>query len=250
MCASGNSLRIALIASMPHIFGICRSISVTSGRWFRNCSTASCPSHASATSSMSAWVPSRRAMPSRTTAWSSTARIRITVSPRHPREPRKTRACRRPGVGDRTRNAQIDLSPCSGPTQNNQFRTDPPRALPHSRQTVVPRAPLFRDFWSDPFAVVADSQTEELLLKCEFCFDPGCVSVSERISQCFARDAVNFVPNDRIQIPYRSFYSQTETRTILARQFLPHLPYGVRKIAGRDRRPQVLHCAAALDDGA
>src|SRR5271165_5143476 len=199
--------------------------------------------------SISDWVLTRWAIPSRTTAWSSTARTRITVSPRHFREPRKTRACLRL-VGDRTRNAQIDLSPCSGPAQNNQFRTNPPGALPHSRQTVVPGAPLFRDFQSDPFAIVADSQTEELLLKCEFRFDPGCVGVGESISQRFPGDAVNFVPNDRIQVPHRSFYSQTETRTILARQFLPHRPYGVRKVAGRERRPQILHCTAPLDDGA
>src|SRR5208283_723008 len=59
-----------------------------------------------------------------------------------------------------------------------------------------------------------------------------------------------FVPNDRIHLPYRSLYRETETRTIPARQFLPHRPYGFRKIAGRERRPQLLHCATALDDGA
>ena len=45
--ASGNSPRIALIASMPPISGICKSISVTSGWCLRNSSTASRPLEAS-----------------------------------------------------------------------------------------------------------------------------------------------------------------------------------------------------------
>jgi hypothetical protein len=53
MRAPGNSARIALIASIPPISGICKSISVMSGRCFRNCSSASRPLEASATSSIS-----------------------------------------------------------------------------------------------------------------------------------------------------------------------------------------------------
>ena len=42
----------AIMASRPSISGICKSIRVTSGRWIRNCSTASRPLEASATSVM------------------------------------------------------------------------------------------------------------------------------------------------------------------------------------------------------
>ena len=54
MLADGNSARIAIMASTPFISGICKSISVTSGRCALNCSTASWPFEASATSFKSA----------------------------------------------------------------------------------------------------------------------------------------------------------------------------------------------------
>jgi len=51
--ASGNSSRMALIASTPFMSGICRSIKVTSGRCFRNWTMASRPVEASAINFMS-----------------------------------------------------------------------------------------------------------------------------------------------------------------------------------------------------
>jgi hypothetical protein len=55
--ASGNSPRIATIASKPFISGICKSISVTSGRCVRNCWIVSRLFEASATRVLSRWVP-------------------------------------------------------------------------------------------------------------------------------------------------------------------------------------------------
>ena len=75
--ASGNSLRMAMIASMPLISGICRSIRVMSGWCRRNCSIASRPVEACATSSMSGSTSTSAAMPWRRSAWSSAVRIRI-----------------------------------------------------------------------------------------------------------------------------------------------------------------------------
>ena len=57
--------RIARIACRPFMRGNCRSISVTSGRCRRNCSTASSPLLASATTVMSGCRPTMRMMPSR-----------------------------------------------------------------------------------------------------------------------------------------------------------------------------------------
>jgi hypothetical protein len=75
--ACGNSLRIASIASMPFISGICRPIRVTSGRYFLYASTASNPFLAWATSSISVCCCSANAIPSRTSGWSSAHKTRI-----------------------------------------------------------------------------------------------------------------------------------------------------------------------------
>src|ERR1700722_9704656 len=76
--AFGKSLRIAMMHSIPFISGICRSMSVTSGRCFSNPAIASCPLDASATNFMSGSALISAAIPLRSRAWSSTARIRIT----------------------------------------------------------------------------------------------------------------------------------------------------------------------------
>src|SRR5688572_29337900 len=57
--------------------GISRSMSVTSGRYFRNCATACSPSLACATTVMSGCTPTMRAMPSRMRRWSSAQSTRI-----------------------------------------------------------------------------------------------------------------------------------------------------------------------------
>jgi hypothetical protein len=67
MRASGNSPRIAMIASRPFISGIWMSISVTSGLCSRNWWTASRPLAASATTAMSGCEPMSVAIPCRTT---------------------------------------------------------------------------------------------------------------------------------------------------------------------------------------
>ena len=75
--ASGNSVRIAAIASMPFMSGRRRSMSVMSGRCWRNRSRPSFPVLASATSSMSRWLLIIAEIPSRRSGWSSTLRMRM-----------------------------------------------------------------------------------------------------------------------------------------------------------------------------
>ena len=77
MRASGNSLRMAIIASMPLMSGSRMSMSVTSGRCSRNSWMASRPVEAWATISMSGWLLMTAAMPSRRSGWSSTLKTRM-----------------------------------------------------------------------------------------------------------------------------------------------------------------------------
>jgi len=60
----------------PFTIGIWMSISVKSGRCARNSWSASLPLDASATTAMSVSVATIAAMPSRSSGWSSTVRIR------------------------------------------------------------------------------------------------------------------------------------------------------------------------------
>jgi hypothetical protein len=63
--AAGNSLTMALSASIPLRSGSRRSMSVTSGRCWRNKTIASPPVAAWATMVMSAWLLMMAAIPSR-----------------------------------------------------------------------------------------------------------------------------------------------------------------------------------------
>src|SRR4026208_2064096 len=137
-------------------------------------------------------------------------------------------------------------------------------------------ASLLGNVRSDPLAIVANSQANRPLVKIDFRVNMSCTSVGESIAQRLARDTVNFVPNDGIQVPYRAFYNHTEGRGVPACEFVshrayglhqipgreprphgrgapacafaPHRAYGLHQIAGSERRPQVLHRLAALGD--
>ena len=62
------------------------------------------------------------------------------------------------------------------------------------------RAPLFGDVRGNPFAVVADAQLQQPIVEGDFRFDMACTGVGEGIPQRLASDAVDFIPNDRIQL--------------------------------------------------
>src|SRR4026208_274712 len=109
-------------------------------------------------------------------------------------------------------------------------------------------ASLLGNVRSDPLAIVANSQANRPLVKIDFRVNMSCTSVGESIAQRLARDTVNFVPNDGIQVPYRAFYNQTEDHRVPARAFVSNRAYGLHRIAGSERRPQILHRLAALGD--
>src|SRR4029077_13191198 len=100
-------------------------------------------------------------------------------------------------------------------------------------------APLLGNVRSDPLAIVPNSQADHPLVKRDFRVNMGCTSVGERIAQPLARDVVNFVPNDGIQVPYRAFYDHTEGRGVPAREFVSHRLYGLHQTAGVQLRTQL-----------
>ena len=69
-------------------------------------------------------------------------------------------------------------------------------------------------------ATLADSQTEQPLVERDFRFDMACTDVGECVSQRLADDAESFVPDDRIQVPHRTFHEQAEGRAVPAREFV------------------------------
>ena len=100
------------MASMPSTRGMTRSTSATSGSRRATACTASSPSAASPTTSTSSWRARKARRPSRTTAWSSAMRTRITAAPRARRSSRRRGASRcsacRPSARARS---SIDVRP-------------------------------------------------------------------------------------------------------------------------------------------
>src|SRR3954452_20627948 len=78
--ASGASDEIRRVAATPSTFGIARAMSTTSGCSAIAAATPSAPSAAVPTTSMPSVLSSRRARPSRTTAWAAQSSTRILPS--------------------------------------------------------------------------------------------------------------------------------------------------------------------------
>src|SRR6266478_5444284 len=169
--ASGNSPRIAMVASRPFISGICKSIRVTSGRCVRNCWIASRPLDAWPTKLMSDWPATSAAIPSRRRTWSSTARIRIELAP------------------------------------NRQLTSHELRAFAHTAQTVVPGGPVFiKMLGVDALSVIPDPQPKMPFVIPDFHFDPLRLCVPEGVAKCLPCDPVDFVPQYRMEILGRAFH--------------------------------------------
>ena len=78
-----------------------------------------------------------------------------------------------------------------------------------------------------------------LLVIPNFHFDPLRLRVLEGIAQRLARNPVDFVPQDRMKVPWRSFHLHTKLGSIwvrfTAREFLTQSAYRGGKIVGHDR---------------
>src|SRR5262249_51767642 len=258
--AFGNSLRIAMIASMPPISGICRSINVTSGRCFWNSFIASIPVDASAINSMSGSAFTSAAMPLRRSPWSSTVRTRIGAesigmsSHLFVEQPECARFIGfdvRDGGGD----DQLDFRARPGFTPEIQPRANLFCAFADPRQAPMSGArALLQYFPVNADSIVANPQAKLATVESDLGFDPLRLRVPESVSQDLAGDAVDLVLKDWRQASRWSFHRHAEEGAAAARilrfcEFPPCDSEQLRQIApnGR-RRAQVLYGVAAFGD--
>src|SRR5271157_1890290 len=224
--ASGNSFRMAMSASRPFISGICRSISVMSGWYVRNCWIASRPLHASPIKVMSGWTPTRPAIPSRTSGWSSTMRIRIREASaliiglllplclrgKCLRQPRTFSSGR---VGDAGRNAQFHFGPCLDFAPHGQLTSNNGGAFAHAGQSVMTLPALSRENHRiDALSVVPHPQPEALIVITDFDLDLLCVCMKKGVSERFGSNLIHFVAEDGMQISRLTLNGYTECRAV------------------------------------
>src|SRR5580704_7548817 len=201
--AFGNSLRIAIMHSMPLISGICRSISVTSGRCSLNCTIASAPLDASPTIFMSGSASRSAAMPLRRSAWSSTVRIRMTpgsVAMRTGRfaEPPECANFSSLGVGDGGGDGNLDFGARSRFAPEVQFRANHFRAFPDSGQAPMSRMRPFTEYLGvDADSVIANPQAEHPIIVPNLRFDLCGARMMEGVSQDLAANPVDLVLQNR-----------------------------------------------------
>src|SRR5271166_3500929 len=196
--ALGNSLRMAMIASMPLISGICRSMRVMSGWCRRNCSIASRPVAACATNFMSGSISINDAMPWRRSAWSSAARIRIVLVSAFMAPQLSPEEGKAPAIGGavshRARHGQHRFGARPRFAPEVEFASKSIGAFPHSREPIMSGTPAgFEDFGIDSFSVVANVQEELAALVADLDLDPFGLGVVEGVAEQFPRDPVEFV---------------------------------------------------------
>ena len=73
--------------------------------------------------------------------------------------------------------------------------------------------------------------------------------VAESISKRLASNAVNLVPNDRVQFPCLAFHQKLERRGVFAGQFVAQGSHRPRQVVGdRCRQAQIVNGLAAFGD--
>src|SRR6266550_1216815 len=111
------------------------------------------------------------------------------------------------------------------------------RACPATHSVRVVR--LHLDASRQCLPVIPDPQPEMPLVIPNFHFDPLRLRVLEGIAQRLARNPVDFVPQDRMKVPWRSFHLHTKLGSIwvrfTGREFLTQSAYRGGKIVGHDR---------------
>ena len=112
-------------------------------------------------------------------------------------------------VGDRVWDTQFDLctQPWSAP--DGQVRADPRGALVNSNQTVMAEAAFLRTLCVpriDSLAIVADAHTQAVAVA-NFRFNSSGSGMLERISDRLARNSIDFVTNNGVQLARPSFHN-------------------------------------------
>src|SRR5580658_11223393 len=113
------------------------------------------------------------AMPSRSRAWSSTVRTRITISSCLPPEQLQTRPSWGFAISHRGWNAQIDLRAFPSAAPDVQLAARLSGALMHSGEAVVAGAAGLQDVGRDTVPVIPNAHPEKPLTIGNFGFDPA-----------------------------------------------------------------------------
>src|SRR6185436_17218630 len=188
--ASGCRRRIALIASWPFIDGSCRSSSVTSGLWRWNCSTASTPLLASATTTMSGCSATMRRVPSRIRRWSSTHMTRTGATAVADGVDERAAWAGLTGLLRWNGNEGFDGGTGPGAADDLETAADTRRALAHRQQAEV-LAGLARGqrlVGREAAAVVAHGEAHAILLVVHDDLHLGRVPVADRVGDRFLAD--------------------------------------------------------------
>src|SRR2546423_5722999 len=188
MRASGFCARTRPIASMPSMLGIERSMRVTSGRSARAIVTASAPSDAAPTTSMSSTVASSWVSPERTTAWSSASRTRIMAPPERA-GPRPT--CARRGAVLRGRSLGRHLEAEDRAALGSRLEREGAAAVAREvLDHLQPEVAVLGDAVFDrPAAVVGDGERDAAVVARDLDLDEPGVGVLDDVAQRLLRGA-------------------------------------------------------------
>src|ERR1700677_575433 len=217
--ALGKSLRIAIMHSMPLISGICRSISVMSGRCFLNSAIASRPLGASATNFMSGSEPISAPIPLRSRAWSSTVRIRISrtslaMKPRLFAEESEYAGFGGLCVSNRCRHDHLNLRARPHLAPKIQLSTRQPAAFADSRQAPmsITRA-LVEYLGIDSDSIIPEPDAKFLRVISNLNFNLFSARMAEGVSQNLPADPIKLVLKNRLYVSRRSFDGQVKSGT-------------------------------------
>src|SRR5438876_3774952 len=79
-------------------------------------------------------------------------------------------------------------------------------ALAHAWQSPVSIASRFEELRINALAIIPDTQPKKTFAVCDLRFDFTCLRMAERIAQRLARNAVNVVPEDGMQVARCALY--------------------------------------------
>src|SRR5260370_28310784 len=92
------------------------------------------------------------------------------------------------------------------------MRADLLGPLAHACQTPVSVASRVQELPVNALSIIPDTQPKKTVAVSDLRFDITCLRVVERISQGLARNAVNVVAKDRMQVPRYALYGNVERR--------------------------------------
>ena len=98
------------------------------------------------------------------------------------------------------------------------LRTNFARPFTHTRQTPVPGTSFcFESLGANAFPIIVNTHRHLLLVVTNGDFHAMCLCVAEGIAQPLSSYPVDFIPQDRLQLPWRPFHFDMKGgRTLLA----------------------------------